>query len=340
MKSKRAEFYEAIELENLAPLWEVMRSLVPKEPSTPCIATLWPWQLIRSRLIESGGLITADEAIRRVLVLENPGIRGTSAATHSLYAGIQLLLPGEIAPAHRHTATAVRLILEGHSGYTTVNSERVSMEPGDFIITPTWNFHDHGNLGSEPVIWLDCLDVPIVQLFDASFSEELEISEREKPVLFDDSEFRFSGSLMPIEYEFNETNPLLRYPYKKTRIALKHLAENSEPHQIDGFKLKFCHPATGSWPTSTIAAFMQLLPKGFIGRGRRSTDATIYCVVEGSGFAQVGALRIEWHSNDVFVVPSWVVVSLQASEESVLFSTSDRPAQQALGIWREKDLID
>ena len=103
-------FYREIDAENMAPLWEVLGELVPREPRTPCVPVHRRWDLLRARLMEVGGLITAEKAERRVLVLENPGLRGASAVTHSLYAGVQLLLPGEVAPNHRHTANAIRLI--------------------------------------------------------------------------------------------------------------------------------------------------------------------------------------------------------------------------------------
>ena len=96
-------------------------------------------------MMESGGLITAKEAERRVLILENPGLPGQSRITNSLFAGLQMILPGEVAPAHRHTPSALRFIIEGHGAYTAVEGERTLMEPGDFVITPPWTWHDHGN---------------------------------------------------------------------------------------------------------------------------------------------------------------------------------------------------
>jgi gentisate 1,2-dioxygenase len=121
--------------------------------------------------MEAGTLITAREAERRVLVLENPGLRGASSITRTLYAGLQLILPGEVAPSHHHTQSALRFVLEGKGAYTAVDGERASMHPGDFIITPSWSFHDHGNRGEEPVVWLDALDIPIVSMLDAGFAE-------------------------------------------------------------------------------------------------------------------------------------------------------------------------
>src|SRR3989449_10708583 len=126
---------------------------------------MWPW------IQEAGRLISAKEAERRVLVLENPGLRGASSITHSLYAGLQLILPGEVAPSHRHSQSALRFVVEGEGAYTAVDGERTTMHPGDFIITPSWTFHDHGNPGDEPVVWMDGLDIRIVATFAAQFHE-------------------------------------------------------------------------------------------------------------------------------------------------------------------------
>jgi len=160
----RQDLYRRMDKQNLAPLWEVLHDLIPNQPVTPCKPALWKYAAARPHLMEAGTLITAREAIRRVLILENPGMRGESCITQSLYAGLQLILPGEIAPSHRHTQSALRLIVEGSGAYTAVDGERTTMHPGDFIITPSWTWHDHGHPGAEPVVWLDGLDIRLVHI--------------------------------------------------------------------------------------------------------------------------------------------------------------------------------
>src|SRR5438270_3552229 len=176
----RQDLYRRMDKFNTAPLWEVLHALIPDTPATRCKPYLWKYKDVRPYITEAGKLITAKEAIRRGLVLENPGMRGESCITQSLYAGLQLILPGEIAPSHRHTQSALRFIVEGSGAYTAVDGERTTMRPGDFIITPSWTWHDHGNPGNEPVVWMDGLDIQILQLFGAQFMETF--AEDEQPV--------------------------------------------------------------------------------------------------------------------------------------------------------------
>ena len=167
----REDFYRRLDVKNMTPLWEVLHSLVPPEPAQPCEPAIWRWDEVKPYLLESGKLITAEEAVRRVLIFENPAMRGESLVTPSLYAGLQLILPGEVAPAHRHTQSALRFIVQGKGAYTAVDGERTTMHPGDFILTPSWTWHDHGNDSREPMVWMDGLDVPLVGLLDAQFAE-------------------------------------------------------------------------------------------------------------------------------------------------------------------------
>jgi gentisate 1,2-dioxygenase len=334
---ERAEFYRRIDRENLTPLWESLAQLVPPQPSSPCVPALWRYETVRPHLMEAGRLISAQQAERRVLVMENPGLRGASSITRSLYAGLQLILPGEVAPSHRHTQSALRFVVEGGGAYTAVNGERTVMRPGDFIVTPSWTFHDHGNPADTPVVWLDGLDIPMVAFFDAGFAERY--SQPSQPLTRPEGDalLRYGSNLLPLEFEAKTgTTPLLAYPYAQSRAALEGLRSHEPPHACHGLKLQYNNPATGGYPMPTIAAYLQLLPPGFQGQSYRSTDGTVYSVVEGHGRSRVGDQVFDWGPKDVFVVPSWCPVAHEASKEAVLFSFSDRPVQKALGLWREE----
>jgi gentisate 1,2-dioxygenase len=334
---EREAFYQRIGAYGLAPLWERLHSLVTAEPVTPCRPALWRYAEIRPHLMEAGGLISAQEATRRVLILENPGLKGQTSITHSLFAGLQLILPGEIAPAHRHTQSALRFIIEGHGAYTAVDGERTTMQPGDFVITPSWTWHDHGNDSAEPMVWLDGLDIPIVRLLDASFAEPGAEDAQTVTRPEGDSAARFSHNLVPIDWHPTvKTSPVFNYPYARSREALDVLARNGDPDPCHGYKMRYINPATGDWAMPTIGTAIQLLPKGFATRPYRATDGTVYVVVEGAGESRVGGEVFHWRPHDIFVVPSWVPVSHQAEAEAVLFSYSDRPVQEKLGLWREQ----
>jgi gentisate 1,2-dioxygenase len=334
----RQDLYGRMDKQNLAPLWEVLHDLIPNEPSTPCKPALWKYAQARPHLMEAGKLITAKEAIRRVLILENPGMRGESCITQSLYAGLQLILPGEIAPSHRHSQSALRLIVEGSGAYTAVDGERTTMHPGDFIITPSWTWHDHGHPGSEPVVWMDGLDIRLVQAFAAQFHEPY--PEEEQPVTRSEgaSIARYGNNLVPLgaTAPFGKTSPIFNYPYERSRESLAKLAQDADPDPCHGWKMQFVNPLSGGHAMPTIAAFIQLLPKGFQSQPCRSTDGTVYSVIEGQGRVTIGAEQFDFEPRDIFVVPSWSPLCVTARSECVLFSFSDRPAQEAMGLWREK----
>ncbi|HKB14370.1 MAG TPA: gentisate 1,2-dioxygenase [Vicinamibacterales bacterium] len=334
---EREALYARLAAKSTAPLWEVLGDLVTPQPKARCVPALWRYDDVRALLIESAGLISAQEAERRVLALENPSLRGQSQITPTLFAGIQLVMPGETAPTHRHVASALRFVLEsGDGAYTAVDGERTKMHAGDFILTPSWTYHDHGNSSDRPAIWLDGLDLPMVNLFSASFAEHHPDGTQPVTRPDDDALSRYGAAMLPVEFAPERRSPMLSYPYARSREALDRLFHNGPVHPVHGVKLQYANPATGGYPMPTIAAFLQLLPRGFRSRPSRSTDGTICCVAEGRGTSRIGDQTFDWGPRDVFVIPSWTPASHAADDETVLFSFSDRPAQKSLGLWREQ----
>jgi len=333
---EREAFYRKISGDSLSALWNVMGDLITPEPRSQCRPYLWRFDVIRDRMMEAGRLITTKEAERRVLVLENPGMPGQSKVTSSLYAGIQLVMPGEVAPAHRHSQSALRFVLEGRGAHTSVDGERTMMEPGDFVITPSMTWHDHGNETNEPMFWLDGLDVPIVQLLDASFSEGADSDEQKLTRPAGDSFARFGHNLLPVDFKpVSRTSPVFNYPYAHTREALETAKRSQQWDPCHGLKLRYTNPVSGDYAMPTMGTFIQLLPKGFRTARYRSTDATVFAAIEGRGRSRVGDQVLEWGPRDLFVVPSWHWATHEADEEAVLFSFSDRPVQQKLDLFRE-----
>ena len=235
----------------MTPLWEVLHALVPQSPSTPCLPALWSYDDVYPYLMQSGQLITADEAVRRVLILENPGLRGQSCITESLYAGLQVIMPGEIAPSHRHTQSALRFVVEGLGAYTAVDGERTQMKPGDFIITPNWTWHDQGHKGrveaDTPVVWLDGLNIPMLKFFDAGFAENGTSKQQTVTKPEGINRQRYGANMLPVRYDapFGQTSPISSYPYERTHEALHELENQADIDAWDGVKLRYVNPATG-----------------------------------------------------------------------------------------------
>ena len=331
-----SNFNQRIGADNLAPLWE--RS-APSEPDSPAVAAHWRYEDVRPHLIESGELISKEEAHRRVLVLENPGLRGEYRITRSLYAGLQLIHPGEIAPNHRHTQSALRFVIEGDGAYTAVDGEKIPMSPGDFVVTPSWAWHDHGHEGDGPMVWLDVLDSPLVAFLDAEFREHA--GERRQDIArpAGTSSARFGHTMMPMGgAPVGATSPVWSYPYTRARAALEALRAADDGDPCHGIKMEYINPATGRSAMPTIGTFLQFLRGSVETVPYRSTDSTVYCVVEGSGRTHVGDQTFDWRPHDIFVVPSWRWHRHAPAEDAVLFSASDRPVQTSLGLWREERL--
>src|SRR5260370_2696008 len=194
----------------------------PRSTLFPYTTLFRSFDAIRDYMTEAGRLITAKEAERRVLVLENPDLRGQSKITTSLFAGVQMVVPGDVAPAHRHSQSARRFVLEGKGAYTAVDGEGTAMEPGDFVITPSMTWHAHSNETSEPMFWLDGLDIPLVQFLDASFAEGSNEDQQKITRPAGDSFARYGHNLLPVDQKrSSKTSPIFNYPYRYTRAALE-----------------------------------------------------------------------------------------------------------------------
>jgi gentisate 1,2-dioxygenase len=342
-QAERAAYYAKIAKRDVSALWTTR--LVPPLPkdSVKSVPHLWDFDnVLRPTLFEAGPLITAHEANRRVLTLENPGLGGSHRILESLYAGLQMLLPGECAPAHKHSPSALRFVIEGKGGgWTAVSGEKSYMNPGDFVITPSDTWHDHGHDGDGPYFWMDGLDIPMVGTFGAMFFDNYPEDRAPLKRPSGDSLARYGANMRPVNESWSKPeSPIFSYPYDRAREALEQLRKNNEWDPFAGLKLTYIDPTTGGSAMPTISAFLQLVPKGFRTEAYQTTENTVFSPVEGSGRLIVGegeARRtIAWKPRDIFAVPCWVPYSLEADEDAVLFSYSDRIAQQKLGFWRER----
>lgn len=257
-----------------------------------------------------------------------------------MLANLQIILPGEVARSHRHSASALRLVIEGTGAYTAVNGEKSYMEPGDFVTTPNWTWHDHGNEGDSAMIWLDGLDVPLIQATETNFYEVYE-AEQYPIVTPDDMSIRLfgGGALKPSWVKHNQYfSPLLNYKFTKTYETLKAMSEHTDGSPHDGISVEYANPMTGGPALATIACFASLLAPGLRTKAHRHTGGTIYHVIKGKGRSIIQGKVFHWSEKDTFVVPSWHWHEHQAESESVLFSYSDSPVITPLGLYYEEAL--
>jgi gentisate 1,2-dioxygenase len=334
------EFQQAVRGERLEPLW-LQENLLTPEPVTPIQPYHWPWELTRTRMMQAGALVPLGRAgaERRVLALKNPGARVGVFTTQTLAGALQLVHPGEVAPAHRHSAAAIRFIVEGRGTITIVDGEPCTMEPGDLILTPNWTWHSHVNEGDGPIIWLDVLDFPLVMGLHQVFYEQFPSEQQPVTKGRDESLQRYGGALLPTwERPDQAWSPLLSYKWQQTEARLRVLAQ-VEGSAFDGVALRYSNPFTGGPVLPTMACQVQMLRPGERTRAHRHTTSAIYQVVRGAGATSIDGRRFEWRQGDILALPTWAWhahENTSASEAAFLFSVTDEPTLRALDLYREQ----
>ena len=331
-----AAYSDALDALALAPLWTALHALLPNERATPAVPHVWRWRDVWPRVLEAAKLVPMEQAERRVLVLRNPGLGGAYAITSSLFAGLQVILPGETAPSHHHTPAALRLIVEGHGAYTTVEGVKCVMEPGDLIITPPMRWHDHGHEGTEPVIWLDGLDIPLVRHFDAAWASKMRPAQPPATPSDPSQDELTASGLVPRHSRYPQTGfPQVRWPWITVRAALERLATTTPRGQA--VSLRYVDPTTGGAPMPTMGAEAHWLRPGERTPSERRTASAIFHVIEGRGQSRVGDAVLAWDKGDTFVAPPWHWTSHEGRESpACLFSFTDEPALRALGLYQEE----
>ncbi|HXT03827.1 MAG TPA: cupin domain-containing protein [Casimicrobiaceae bacterium] len=332
------DYRKTLEDEHLAPLWPMLRDVLPHDApralTRPC---LWAYQRIRPLLLRAGELTPVEKAERRVLVLCDPG-RGAGAmqATSVIYCGLQLLLPGEVAPAHRHTPSAARIVVEGEGAYTVVEGEKCPMLPGDLILTPGGTWHDHGHEGATPVVWLDALDLPLFVYLEGSYAKERALQTPDDRPDASQVEYTAAGLLPARPPESAAPRyPLLRYPWQRTRRALQQAGAslpNGQPVELD-----YVNPETGGSCLPTLGFTAVMLPPDKRLRTPKRSSSAVFHVVEGEGQSTVNGEHFAWHAADTFSAPAFADIEHEASAEpAFLVRIHDAPLQQKLGFYEER----
>ena len=330
-----AAFNAELGSQNIEGHWQDA-AFLPEEPFVRIQPYLWKWDLIYRQLQRAGDLVPIRGGdARRTLRLLNPGKKATSNLIHM---SVQLVKPGEVAEAHRHTLAALRFVVQGAGAYTTVEGERFRLYPGDLILTPQWTWHDHSNDTDEPIVWLDGLDSPLViGALDALFLQQF--PEPRQPITRPDGwTLAQSGLARPLAYGGTQQSPTAYYPWAMVSKELEQLAGGERsPH--DGVVLQYANPFTGGHTMPTIGCWVQMLRPGEHTRRHRHTSSSIFHVVRGRGCTVVNDTRLQWSQGDVFVVPNWswhAHENASASEDAVLFSMNDVPVYEAFGLYREQ----
>lgn len=336
-----ADYYQSLVSMNTLPLWPSLRSVLPHNiPARRTQSVMWRYSDIRPNLLRAGDLTPIEKAERRVLVLCNPGLGlQNMQATASIYIGMQLILPGETAPNHRHTPSAVRFVIEGQGGFTVVSGERLPMEKGDLILTPPGLWHEHGHEGRGPVVWLDALDLPLIYGIDASYCIEGKSQTVNQQPGKCNAEFRQGGVIPYRSLDSSSTRyPLLRFPWCEVKQSLAALAGVTAKGEL--VHLAYVNPKTGRecLPTLGFSAIM-LRPGEEIRLSKRSASAILHCV-EGAGTAVIDHVAHSFVEADTIAVPTHAEVALSnasGKESAYLFMVDDAPLHRKLGIYEVFD---
>ncbi len=328
-------YRQALAEQNLVPLWPSLRSVLPpRKPIPHTRATHWRYEALRPLLLQAGELTPIEKAERRVLVLANPG-HGLEKmqASSSIYLGMQLLLPGEVAPAHRHTPNAVRMIVEGHSAYTTVDGEQCEMQRGDLILTPTGLWHEHGHKGSDPVIWLDVLDLPLMYYLEASYVTEGALQQ----VVAQPGERAYlRGGVVPSPmFRRSERRyPMLRYPWAEVRAALEALCA-ADP-SIDAVQVAYVNPETGGDAQNVLGYSALMLRPGETLKLPVRSPAAVFHLIEGAADADIGGQRFTLKEADTCCSPGYTEVTLTNAAPlapAFVFIADETPLHKKLGVY-------
>jgi gentisate 1,2-dioxygenase len=339
-------YYRELEDVNAGGLWTVANEIEPWFPQPRSVPVLWRYREMRPLVLRAATLVTPEQAARRVVMLVNPGRRDVSACVGSLYTGIQIMLPGESASAHRHTASALRFVMEGEGAYTVVDHEKLRIGARDLVLTPNWTWHDHGHEGtSGPCIWQDGLDIPLVNALEVNFYEVYGEPRQTPTRPVDASYAEYGGNaLCPTWDRWTKPySPLLKYPWEPTYEALQRAAREQAGSPWDGILMEYVNPRTGGPIMPTMGASIQLLRPGEQTRAHRHTGNSVYQVAKGRGYSVIGGRRFDWEEKDIFVVPTWTLhehANASASEDACLFSFNDLPTMRALAVYREEEYVE
>lgn len=340
------DYYQELRRRGTGALWTVANRIEPWEPASSSVPMIWRYAELRAHVLRSLELVTPERAGRRVVYLENPGRTDVVAAVGWLYSGLQVMAPGECASSHRHSASALRFIMEGRGAFTNVDGHKMTLGPNDFVLTPNGTWHEHGVAEHGTVcIWQDGLDIPLMNALEANFYEVHPDLNQAVSYPVDDSTATWAAAgLRPAGVKWTKRySPLLKYEWAPTYEALSKFARVSEGSPFDGIMMDYLNPDTGGSVMPTIGASMQMLRPAERTKAHRQTGSFVYQCCKGSGYSIINGRRFDWRERDIFVVPAWMYhehANASASEDACLFAFHDLPVMRALGLYREEALSE
>jgi len=284
---------------NLTPGWVPReKPILCPQPKSEFAPAHWSYEAAKAVLDAAGPLIDLSLAERRILILRNPAQGTGFETTRTLVCAYQMILPGEIAPSHRHSSHAVRVIIDGKGSYSIVNGQKIPMETGDVVLTPGWCWHGHGHDGDQPAYWFDGLDVPLTQLLEPMFYEE-----------------------HPEKYEPVE-RVATSSPFRFTRESIARGLDDAKPDP-EGFHGPRIALATPDMPP--MGLHVERIEGGTKTRRHRSTANTVFLVLDGSGTTTIGERDFSWRKGDAFAAPTWTKIEHSIASDALLFTLSDEP---------------
>ena len=336
------EYYNELNKYKAGPLWTVANKIEPWQPKSESVPVVWRYNDLREHVLRSLELVTPEKAGRRVVYLNNPGRQDVHAAVGWIYAGLQVMNPGEKATAHRHSASAIRFIMEGEGAYTVVDGHKMTLGRNDFVLTPNGTWHEHAveETGST-CIWQDGLDIPLVNSLEANFYEvHPDLSEPVAYPVDDMTKTWGNPGLTPAGGDWDKGySPMFKYEWEPTYESLLKHSKTSSGSPYDGFMMEYVNPVTNGPVMQTMGASIQMLLPGEQTKAHRHTGSFLYHVAKGSGHSVINGNRFEWTEHDIFCVPSWAWhehVNGSNTEDACLFCLNDLPVMRSLGLYREE----
>lgn len=313
----------------------------------PAIPYIWKYKDMYPVLLEAAEVIPMEMSERRSIIMVNPALRPIVATVSTLFAAYRINTPHEMMPPHRHSPNAIRFGLTGDTNFTGVHGENITFGPGDLVLTPHDTWHNHGNGPDEASVNLSVLDMPLVNILNATYFEfdyremengklvEKKIQSANVP---DDYSQRYygTGGLTPRFINHHRgagtSSPMFVYRWEDTDKLLRRVRDH-EGSPYEGILVEYTNPTTGGPVYKTMTFFTQLLRPGEKLLPVRQNASQICTVFKGGGSSIIGGKTFQWEPFDTFCIPGgdWYEHANTSTEDAIILVSSDEPTLRALG---------